>query len=132
MGILTCGLTFPIGLILSLFALKREPRGLAIAGTVIGGVGTLALGGLVVMVLGNPDILNGIKTGITIAEAHAAIEEARDEDGALPSEEEGNRLIEEFEDAWGNTLIYELDGDHYVIRSAGPDGKFGTADDIPP
>lgn len=131
-GILTCGLTSPIGLILSLFALKREPRGLAIAGTVIGGLGTLVVVGLVVMVMGNPDVWNGVKTGFTLTKAHAAIEEARGEDGALPGEEEGNRLIEEFEDGWGNPLIYELDGDHYVIRSAGPDGKFGTADDISP
>ena len=131
-GIFTCVLC-PVGLILSLIALKNQPKGFAIAGTVIGGLGTLLLGGFIVMIVSTPQALDGIKTGITIAQAHAAIEESRGEDGALPSDEEGNQLIEEFEDAWGNPLRYELQGeDRYIIRSAGPDGEFGTADDIPP
>ena len=37
----TCGLLSPIGLILSLIALRKQPRGLAIAGVIIGAVGSL-------------------------------------------------------------------------------------------
>lgn len=131
-GIFTCVLC-PVGLILSLIALKNQPKGFAIAGTVIGGIGTLLVGAFAVVLVSTPEIVDGIKTGFTIAQAHARIEENRGEGGALPSEEEGNRLIEEFEDAWGSPLRYELQGeDRYVIRSAGPDGEFGTEDDIPP
>jgi len=131
-GILTCGVAFPIGFILSLVALRRHPRGLAIAGTVIGGLGTLAAIALVVLVVSTPEILDGFKTAITIAQAHAVIEEHRDENDALPGEEDGNALIEHLEDGWGNPLRYEVTGDGYIIRSAGPDGEFGTRDDIPP
>lgn len=131
-GIFTCVLC-PVGLILSLIALKNQPKGFAIAGTVIGGIGTLLLGAVTVWIVGTPEALHAIKTGITVAQAHKTIEENRGEDGALPSEEDGNRLIENLEDAWGNPLRYELQGENrYVIRSAGPDGKFGTKDDIPP
>ena len=36
-----------------------------------------------------------------------------------------------FEDAWGRTVLYELDGrGGYVLSSAGDDGRFGTADDL--
>ena len=33
-------------------------------------------------------------------------------------------------DAWGQTLVYKNDGGAGEIVSAGPDGIFGTADDI--
>lgn len=36
-----------------------------------------------------------------------------------------------FVDAWGRGLLYELDGrGGYVLGSAGPDGHFGTDDDL--
>jgi len=33
-------------------------------------------------------------------------------------------------DAWDNEFQIECDGDGPVVRSAGPDGQFGTEDDI--
>ena len=33
-------------------------------------------------------------------------------------------------DLWGNQLDYKGGVDHYQLRSAGPDGKFGSADDL--
>jgi hypothetical protein len=131
-GILTCGVISPIALILSLVALKKQPRGFAIAGTVIGGIGTLMIAGIVVVIFAVPEFKQGLETGLVIAEAHTIIESHRGENDALPSEEEGNRLIEDLEDGWGNPLRYELDGEKPVIRSAGPDGEFDTKDDIPP
>ncbi len=44
-GWVTCGVLCPVGLLFSLVGLNREPRGLAIAGTVIGGIGTLLVVG---------------------------------------------------------------------------------------
>jgi len=42
-GWLTCGLLCPVGLILSVIGLFKQPRGMAIAGSVIGGFGSLFL-----------------------------------------------------------------------------------------
>src|SRR5688572_31071314 len=42
-GWLTCGLLCPIGVLLSLFGLFKRPRGLAIAGLVVGLAGSLFL-----------------------------------------------------------------------------------------
>jgi hypothetical protein len=39
-GILSCGFLSPVGAILSLMALNKEPKGLAIAGLVIGILGS--------------------------------------------------------------------------------------------
>lgn len=39
--LLTCGLLCPLGFIFSLVALRKQPRGMAIAGAVIGGLGSL-------------------------------------------------------------------------------------------
>src|SRR5690348_9132833 len=39
-GIVTCGVIAPIGLVLSLFGLMKPPRGFAIAGTIIGLIGS--------------------------------------------------------------------------------------------
>jgi hypothetical protein len=40
-GLVTCGLLCPIGLLLSVFGLLKPPRGFAIAGTLIGGLGSI-------------------------------------------------------------------------------------------
>lgn len=35
-----------------------------------------------------------------------------------------------FEDGWGTPLHYRIQGEDYVLTSAGPDGEVGTQDDI--
>ena len=42
-GLLSCGLLCPIGFLLSLVGLTKQPRGFAIAGAIIGAIGTLWL-----------------------------------------------------------------------------------------
>ena len=42
-GFLSCGLLSPIGFLLSLVGLTKQPRGFAIAGAIIGAIGTLWL-----------------------------------------------------------------------------------------
>jgi len=133
-GILTCGLASPIGLILSLIGLGKEPKGLAIAGTVIGGAGSLLF-----LVMGL-SFLAGIAVGLLeevdppdeawLGFAAQAIVVRAGLTGELPSVDEGHELIAEFEDSWGNALRYEPSGDDFTIRSAGPDGLFDTSDDI--
>jgi len=38
--------------------------------------------------------------------------------------------IGEREDPWGHPFIYRLEGDHFIVLSAGEDGREGTGDDI--
>lgn len=41
--IISCGILSPVGLVMSLIALKKQPRGLATAGVVLGIIGSLWL-----------------------------------------------------------------------------------------
>lgn len=42
-GFVTCGILCPLGLLLSFFGLLKPPRGMAVAGTILGGLGSLWL-----------------------------------------------------------------------------------------
>jgi hypothetical protein len=129
-GVLTCGVLCPIGLILSLIGIGKEPKGLAIAGTIIGAVGSLLIVVLVLVV--NLLIPRGqaAATDVILINAVSEIEAHAERTGSLPSAEEGQELLEELRDAWGNELRYEPVGDSFAIRSAGPDEVFDTDDDI--
>ncbi|MBC8870204.1 MAG: hypothetical protein H8E44_12345 [Planctomycetes bacterium] len=136
---LLCGVMFPIGFVVSLIGLRQQPKGFAIAGTIIGAVGTL----LILMVLliygamiatcigfGAAAAKPVIDTQTAISEAETKIDEYQMENGELPDEETGNQLIADITDGWDRTLRYEPTGDgDYVIRSAGMDGTFDTLDD---
>jgi hypothetical protein len=129
-GIVTCGLLSPLGLIFSLIGLGRQPKGLAIAGTVISALGTLLLAGtIIVLVMGGGSIQALLTRGV-VETAAQVIEEHRAKEGELPAEEEATELIGHLTDAWGNELRYDPAGDTFVIRSAGADGEFDTEDDV--
>jgi type II secretory pathway pseudopilin PulG len=137
-GVLTCGTLNIVSLPISMIALLWRPRGFAIAGTVISflGVGFLALvgWGIVAGVMGLKGIAEEItrinETNIAIADARNAIENYRREHNTLPDGIEGNKLVVPFKDGWQTELRYEVDGNEYVIRSAGPDKAFDTPDDL--
>jgi hypothetical protein len=134
-GVLTCGLLSPIGMILSLIGLGKEPKGLAIAGSIIGGLGSLLffitglgiLAGLFVALIPKGQV---DETEAVLAMALRAIETRADETGELPSVDEGRDLISGLEDAWGNPLRYDPGQESFTVRSAGRDGVFDTVDDI--
>ncbi|MCH8150795.1 MAG: type II secretion system protein GspG [Planctomycetes bacterium] len=139
----------PIGLILSLVALKREGgRGWAIAGIIIGGLGicgwliaflvvgtamlaALGLGAAVTaVVLSEPE-----RTELTVdaAAITLAIEAHREVTGALPADLDALDLGAPFlTDPWGNPYRYILLPDRagYEIITNGPDGAPDTADDF--
>lgn len=138
---LACGVMFPVGFIVSLFGLGKEPKGFAIAGTIIGAVGSLLI--LAVLLLYGAMFAACIGFGATAArftietqtafdDAKATIDEYEMANGELPDEETGNQLIADadIKDGWGRNVRYETteEGD-YVIRSAGADGDFDTIDD---
>ena len=130
-GIPTCGIISPIGLILSLVALRKQPKGLAIAGSIIGGLGSLWLPFFgVAIVAGIPVVGEMVETQVILVDAAERIEAARTPDGSPPDAAAGAALIADTKDAWGHDLRYETSDGDFVVRSAGLDGKFGTADDM--
>jgi hypothetical protein len=138
-GVLTCGVISPIGLLLSLIGLTKRPRGFAAAGAVLGVVGTIFL---IAMGFGIVAGFLGLKKGLeTIAEyegvrqnaaqpAYDAIDKQRQANDALPADAEGNRLVQTYKDTWGTPLKYERVGETFALVSAGKDTKFGTEDDL--
>jgi general secretion pathway protein G len=82
----------------------------------------------------------------TINALHVALDVWRVDHGRYPTEEEGLKVLlqdmldgkggpylgstEIPRDPWGNPFRYRLMNDKPLIDSAGPDGTFGTKDDI--
>jgi general secretion pathway protein G len=82
-------------------------------------------------------------TGSNLQNVRSALEMFRLDNGRYPTEEEGLGILArparpggtiyltgEPRDAWGKPFRYRLEGGLAAIESAGPDGVFGTADDI--
>jgi hypothetical protein len=136
----TCGVLCPLGLLLSLFSLFRRPRGLAIAGTVIGLIGSIWVVGVLLLLttarMTRAERAEHVRcvdvTQAAFAQGNQLIEIHRAEQGRLPDGVAGNKLLLELTDGWGGSIRYDLeDGDKtYLLRSAGPDGEFDTADDL--
>lgn len=139
LGPCTCGVLSPIGLVLSSMALFRPPRGFAIAGTVLGVLGTVLLSVAVVGLFQFSNVTGiGVlqfptfaQTSPQMIEATEVIDDYYSQQNALPDEAEGQRLLSGRTDVWGAALRYRrLDANQYAIVSAGPDGQFDTDDDL--
>lgn len=146
-GFFSCGIFSPVAVVLSAIGMRREPKGLAIAGLIIGAVGCVLLLlyglGLVLALLG-VGVAAGAASGV-IAEAAQSLEAVAnvqildvriqqyqaEHGGTLPETLDELSASVPLTDPWGNPLRYEpLDDGEYDLRSAGPDGRFDTADDI--
>jgi hypothetical protein len=138
LAVLTCGLLSPIGLLVSMAGLLRRPRGFATAGVILGAIGTAIVGSFVaLMVMGAHEAQAAAErhrttemTRSAIAQADQELRVKIEEAGQLPDGIEGNKLVIEHNDAWGQSLRYDRKDSEYLIRSAGADGQFETADDI--
>jgi hypothetical protein len=137
--VVTCGLLCPLGLLLSLIALFKRPRGFAIAGTLLGLVGTAfiaALFGLFVRAAISQTSTAVAKekhalTSEVLEEAEQIIDRYHIDNGKLPEGIEGNKLLVELVDAWGGSIRYDREDDQrYLVRSPGEDGEFDTDDDV--
>lgn len=152
-GFLSCGLLSPIGLIMSLVGLGRQPKGFAIAGVVLGALGSC---GIIVGLLFFPIFLFSLLAAVGIAGGAAALfgprvesaiemgiisgalEQYYDQHGAWPaslSEPDVRVHVPDgalMTDPWGNPYVYRLgaDGQSYELFSMGPDGVADTADDL--
>lgn len=143
----TGGLLCPVGLIISLIAVGRQPRGFAVAGIVVGLIGScggiivllafgasiLALAGLVGMavVLSEPE---KVEVTTDMANMAFAIKAYEDREGYLPASLDVLELRPTLlTDPWGNAYRYLLTGDDgpgFELVSAGADGSFGGLDDV--
>jgi len=149
LGILgTCGLLSPIGLILSLVALGKEPKGFAIAGTVIGALGTCLVVPVLIVAVALPMVFLSVLAGLGLsgvlgpdliakfemAQLAGAIRTFQLDHTTLPLtiDDLGITDTDLLTDTWGHPYGYELsaDGLSYRLFSVGPDGVAGTPDDI--
>jgi hypothetical protein len=136
-GLATCGLLSPLGLAMSFLALRKAPRTAAATGLFLGligsvwvaFVGSLMLSGAVAA-SARQEARLAHQTRTAMVQAEGVIEHYRHQTSRLPEGIEGNKLVLTFTDAWNNSLRYDLDDSHYSIRSAGPDRKFDTEDDV--
>lgn len=135
----TFGLLCPLGMLLSFFGLFARKRGIAVAGLILGGIGSLfVMAGVGAVALAatsvhhyQVEVPKIEQTREVLHQACIEIETYRQENEKLPEGIEGNKLVLKFEDGFGNAVRYEPeeDGD-YGIRSAGSDGTFDTDDDL--
>lgn len=132
--LLTFGLICPLGILLSFFALFKKPRGLAVAGLLIGILGTalpLLVGYAIVKSheVNEKQIRAEDKTEMVLEKSLAEIEQFRHEHQRVPAGIEGNKMVIKHKDGWDRELRYDIHPRKFIVRSAGPDGEFETADD---
>jgi hypothetical protein len=142
LGILTCGLIAPVGLLLSLLALLKRPRGFATAGSVIGLLGTIWLAAVGAVIMTGVTRLKpaaeqfveefgpAAATLAAVTEAAQEVSGYRREHGDWPDDVVGQEMVGEHQDAYGTTLKYTRVGDLVLVISAGKDGEFATLDDL--
>lgn len=135
----TFGLLCPLGMLLSFFGLFSRKRGIAVAGLILGSIGSLfvmaGLGAVAVAATSvhhyQVEVPKIEHTRDVLNQACIEIETYRQENEKLPAGIEGNKLVLKYEDGFGNAVRYEPEDDgDYGIRSAGSDGTFDTDDDL--
>ncbi|MEZ6241521.1 MAG: type II secretion system protein GspG [Phycisphaerales bacterium] len=142
-GILSCGFLSPIGLLFSFFALFKRPRGFAIAGFILGLIGSLwiiiilviifAIFGLSIAAVSSMGLGGMIEVIGDSIKIHGAVVQYYNTNGAVPSTLSVLSLDSDtLTDPWGNPYRYEIDvdGRHYTISTSGADGVWDTDDDF--
>ncbi|MFI4862408.1 MAG: hypothetical protein ACIAXF_17215 [Phycisphaerales bacterium JB063] len=127
-GMVLClGVLCPVGALVSLVAVFRPSRGFAIAGLIIGVLGTLLWALLWTLYFSLPSLV----PDFDLYYAQTEIDDHYLMYGVLPSEADGQQMIDWYDDEWGTVYRYHrVDDQGYEIISAGPDRQFATADDV--
>lgn len=141
LGLLSCGLLAPVGLLLSFIALFKRPRGFAVAGFIIGLIG--CIWGIIALVLGFFGLVLGaagiakaapyIQTEIRMAHVADVVASHKNADGTIPTDlaaipELSSR---DRKDTWGRPLhIVAKSAGEFEVISDGPDRIAGTSDDL--
>jgi len=138
-GLVSCGLLCPIGFILGLFALGKEPKGMAKAGIAIGLVGTI-LPVLIFLLFGTAILaMCGLSAaGIAqMAERQSASRPAAEaiythyeSAGSLPDDTTGEQIVSAFQHD-GQAFRYDAGStsENFLILHPGKDGQWNTSDD---
>jgi len=136
-GIFLCGIPSLIGLGISAVGLKKEPRGLAIVGVILGLIGLIELVAVGVTAyqgvrLAQDGIyeMRAMIAETQLDQAAADVGEKWNELERIPTQEEGDEMMIGRNDMMNNSLVYETDGSSFSLRSAGADGILETEDDI--
>lgn len=131
----------PVGLVLSLVAIVRAPRGFAIAGLVIGLLGSvwaiimLLIGGLSVVLaaFGLGAAVPLFVTEARMVHVATAVAEHKNPNGSFPTDLAAlpGLSADDLKDAWGHALHIVLKApNEFEIVSDGPDGIAGNRDDL--
>ena len=144
--LLTGGLLSPVGLVLSLVALGRRPRGFAVAGVILGALGScgLLIGIIAIVAMGLTAValLVGIlafteteKFELTadMANIALAVEQYKEENRYVPADLTLVHIKDSVKsDPWATPYRYDRleDGKSFDIVSAGQDKTFDTLDDV--
>ena len=123
-AIFTCGLLSPISGILSAIGCFRQPKGLAIAGLVISGMGLTIFLFYVVFIVSDYPRLNA-KISLAMAKAHVHnfyVEHSRCPDGDEFRQQAGNLA--------DSIQVQELGELEFRLTHCGADNEFGTNDDM--
>jgi hypothetical protein len=145
-SLLSAGFLSPIPLLVSLKGLRRPGKFMASVGT---GISLLGIGLATLVAVSGVSAHNHrqaqrdaqhrkaaiekeveeVKKTIAVA-ATEIVEYQADNEGQFPNDVDGNMLVIKYVDPWGESLRFDLDPDVTAIRSAGPDKKFYTNDDV--
>jgi hypothetical protein len=145
-SLLTAGILSPLSLVVSLKGLRRPGKKMATVGTVVSLAGT-AMATLIALVAYNSHQSHHVQREAkkrdaivrkqvedvkkTVAVAITELEEYQaDNDGQFPNDVDGNLLVIKYVDPWGESLRFDLEEKLGTVRSAGPDKKFYTKDDV--
>jgi hypothetical protein len=136
-GLLLCGIPSIFGVILSLIGLRKEPKGLAIAGLILGllGIVELAFAGFLAISFYRVaqdagSFFQEIAIETQLNEHASAIGDEWESNDLIPTQAEGDAMLLGKRDMIGNQIVYETDGTSFTLRSAGPDGTLETEDDV--
>ena len=143
-SLLTLGFTSPVPLLVSLNGLRKKkgPRNAAVAGAVFSLIGVAMAGMIVEATMEAHQAKNQRQIARTVAKQKnvtkqmiaVAVKELKtyrdSHDGQLPSIIDCNMLVIKHVDPWGESLRFDGHGDHGIVRSAGPDLKFESGDDV--
>ncbi len=142
LGILSCGVLAPIGLLLSLIGLTKQPRGFAIAGTIIGLLGSIFLAvagvGIVMGVMGlkaaGQILKDYVDAHTTARQVYLQLDQQRKQGGATTAAAlttaTAAAVAAKHNDPWGTPLRAEVTDGRITVSTAGRDKQFDTEDDI--
>lgn len=131
-GWVTCGVLCPVGALLSLIALGKRPRGFAVAGLIVGILGSafLLFFGLAMMAAILLPAFGAARETATMLKADVTILSIYDNTGALPSDADAAQELNAQQGLTDDEIRYQkLSATTYQFIQPGFDDTYGTDDD---